>query len=251
MPNSACFVYVLEGGYDTIGQTEVNRVQKNEAVLLHCGNYIYKTIATDNPSNYESLAIHFDKDSLKKIYEKDIPSFLKSTVKETPEIVKLKANKLIDRYVKDLLYYFENPFLVNDDILILKLKEIILLLMQTQYAKQVSEILSHLYSPSQASFKEIIEANIFSDFNNEELAMLTNRSLTSFKREFKHLYGLTPTKYIMHRRIEAAKQLLEVSSKSIGEIAFETGFKDLSHFSKLFKGKVDVSPSNYRKNFLE
>ena len=127
------------------------------------------------------------------------------------------------------------------------MKEIILLLLQTRFAPEIKAILSDVFSHTEADFKEIIEAHIFSDLTNAELASLTHRSLTSFKREFKLIYGDSPTNFIMNRRIEAAKEKLLVSKESITEIAFECGFKDLSHFSKLFKQKVNLSPSVFRE----
>lgn len=219
---------------------------------MKCGNYIHKTSNQEKNGKFETFAVHFDKEALEKIYKREVPSFLKEKPKNKhTKLLRLKANKLIDKYVEDVLYYMDNPLLVNEDLLVLKLKEIILLLMHTEHAGLIQELLSDLFSPTVVNFKEVIEANIFSDLNNSELAILTNTSLTTFKRKFKATYQSTPSEYIMTRRIKAAAEQLKLStSKSISEIAFDCGFKDLSHFSKLFKLKMNSSPSTFREKFV-
>ncbi len=250
MPESACFLYVLEGSYKAYGPDKVMSIKKNESLLLKCGNYVYKTSSVKKNDLNEAVAIHFDLEVLKKVYDKEFPSLLKKESSEsTPQIIEIGTSLLVDKYIQDLLFYFKNPSLANEDLLILKFKEIILLLLQTEYAVKLREVLSSLLVPTKFNFKQVIEAHLFSDLNNEDLANLTNRSLTSFKRDFKKIYNDTPAHYIMNRRIQAAKEKLEVSEDSISEVAFDCGFKDLSHFSKFFKQEYKLSPSEYRTNF--
>ena len=252
MPDAACFSYVMEGAYDAIGTTGIHEMKKDEAVLMKCGNHIYRTKGQPKSGFHESLAIHFDQEALQRIYDKEIPAFIQNKPDaDIPEVIHIRASHLIDRYVQDLLFYFENPNLVNEDILILKMKEIILLLLQTKYANEVHRILSDVFSPQQADFRSIVEAHIFSNLSNQEFASLTNRSLTSFKREFKKNFGDSPSNYIMKRRIAVAKERLLVSTNSISQIAYDCGFKDLSHFSKLFKQHTDQSPTSFRNKHLE
>ncbi|WP_437395046.1 helix-turn-helix domain-containing protein [Flagellimonas lutimaris] len=48
------------------------------------------------------------------------------------------------------------------------------------------------------------------------------------------------------KRLEKAKLLLKSSDKSIGDVVFECGFKNISHFSRIFKERYQASPSQYR-----
>src|SRR5690606_8662162 len=141
--------------------------------------------------------------------------------------------------------------LVNDEILILKLKEIILLLSQTQDFQIIQVILSQLFSPASYTFKQIIEANLFAQINMEELANKTNLSISTFKREFKKLYSDSPANYIKNKRLERASELLLASDKRITDIAFDCGFNDLANFTKSFHDKYSVSPSNYRSRLKD
>src|SRR5690606_40073999 len=93
----------------------------------------------------------------------------------------IKNDMLIEKYIESLLFYFENPYLVYEEILILKLKEIILLLSQTTQANTIQVIISQLFTQKNYAFKEIIETNRYSSHSIEELAYLTTMSVSTSK----------------------------------------------------------------------
>jgi AraC-like DNA-binding protein len=146
------------------------------------------------------------------------------------------------------MFYFENPTLVNEDILVLKFKEIILLLCQTKNASTIQQILSQLFSPTSFTFKEIIVSNLYSNFSLVEFSNLTKLSLSSFKREFKKNYSDTPANYIRNKKLEKSTEFLGLSEERITDIAYDCGFKNLANFSHLFNIKYNCSPSSYRLN---
>ena len=195
------------------------------------------------------MIVTFYPEILKKIYDRELPLLLQTpkNVVSNKSSEKINNDFLIQKYIEGLLFYFENPSLINEDILVLKVKEIILLLSQTQNSESVQLILSQLFSPSTYTFKQIIEANLFSQLSVEELAQQHNLSVSSFKREFVKIYQDTPANYIKTKKLEKAAQLLEVSDQRINEIAFDCGFNDLANFTKSFAVKYSVSPTNYRQ----
>jgi AraC-like DNA-binding protein len=248
MPDEACFLYILEGqiNYNTPNQNVV--LPQNDAVLLKCGNYFSQIRSTATSQKHEIVIIHFHPEILKKIYKTDLPK-----VFQKPDFVDLNIDLstinndfLIEKYIESLLFYFDNPTLISEDLLVIKLKEIILLLCQTKNAPIIQQILSQLFSPTSYNFKQIIESNLFYHFSTEELAVMTNLSLSSFKREFKKNYDDSPASYIRNKRLEKSAELLRISEERITDIAFDCGFNDLATFSKLFHDKYNVSPSNYR-----
>jgi AraC-like DNA-binding protein len=248
MPDEACFLYILEGqiNYNTSNHDVI--IPQNDAVLLKCGNYFSQIRSTATSQKHEIVIIHFHPEILKKIYKTDLPK-----VFQKPDFVDLNIDLstinndfLIEKYIESLLFYFDNPTLISEDLLVIKLKEIILLLCQTKNAPIIQQILSQLFSPTSYGFKQIIESNLFYHFSTEELAVMTNLSLSSFKREFKKNYGDSPASYIRNKRLEKSAELLRISEERITDIAFDCGFNDLATFSKLFHDKYNTSPSNYR-----
>ena len=221
----------------------------NHSLLLNCLNSGKQIRNTRDTSAGEVVIVTFHPEILKKIYERELPAIIlpgKSVSNQSHG--KINNEFLIQKYIEGLLFYFENPSLVNDEILILKLKEIILLLSQTQQVETIQVILSQLFSPAKFSFKQIIEANLFSQINIEELAQKTNLSVSSFKREFAKLYSDTPANYIKNKKLEKAAELLLASDNRIADIAYNCGFNDLANFTKSFHDKYLVSPTNYRLN---
>ena len=84
-----------------------------------------------------------------------------------------------------------------------------------------------------------------------ELADLIFLSVSQLDRKFKKLYQITPQKYILRVRINAACQLLTRTEKRVSEIALESGFYDQSYFTKQFVNLMGLSPSEYRKRFRQ
>ena len=248
MPNEACFFYVINGVQQAVGPVETATLKKEDGVLLKCGNFYAKMLEPGADGKLEAIAIHFYPEVLKKVYESGLPQFLKQDKASLPgtNMAIVRGDKMIHKYIESLIFYFQNPDLANEELLILKLKELILLLSQTEYAPKVHDILSHLFSPQSFELTEIVAANIFNDLSIEQLANLCARSLSSFKREFKALYNTSPASYIRKKRLEKAADLLLGTSLSISDIAFDCSFNDLAHFSKCFKKQYHKSPQQFR-----
>jgi transcriptional regulator GlxA family with amidase domain len=110
----------------------------------------------------------------------------------------------------------------------------------------VRQILLNLFNPTSVAFKQTIEAHLFSQLSLDDLASLTNNSLTSFKRKFKEIYYDSPANYIKNTRLKKATELLQLSDKSVADISYECAFNDQAHFSNSFKRKYNLTPSAYR-----
>jgi AraC-like DNA-binding protein len=243
----ACFLYMLNGEMQYRLDDDPITIPTHHSLLLNCLNLGREIHHSDSGSNGEVVIVTFHPDILKRIYEKGLPLLLQPGNKISNQSSgKINNDFLIHKYIEGLLFYFENPSLVNEEILILKLKEIILLLSQTQQAETIQVILSQLFSQNQYSFRQIIEANLFSPGGIEELAQKTNLSLSSFKREFKKVYEASPANYIKNKRLEHAAELLLASDERITDVAFVSGFNDLANFTKSFHSKYGATPTNYR-----
>ena len=251
MPNEACFLYVMEGEYTSMAEHGRLHVKTEEAVLMKCGNYLGKMSGTSSDGEYQAVAVHFYPSVLLKVYDGQVPQFLKraSDIIHDEGHGKLKSDELIHRYIDSILFYFDNPHLVNEEILMLKLKEIILLLNQTKNAPHIKAILGNLFNPTTYSFREVIHAHLYSDNSIPELASLTHMSVSSFKREFNRVFSTSPAAYIMNKKLERAAELLSISDSRLSDVAFDCGFKNLSHFSKAFKKRFGVTPSLYKKEY--
>lgn len=98
-----------------------------------------------------------------------------------------------------------------------------------------------------AQFTREIYNNIFNDISIEQLAEQTNRSLTSFKKEFRRQFDTPPHKWFVDQRLQRAKILLLSTNKTISEIGIECAFTNISHFIKLFKHRFNDTPAALRR----
>jgi len=81
-----------------------------------------------------------------------------------------------------------------------------------------------------------------------DFARRTHCSLRHFNRLFKQFAGTTAHEYILTARLETAKDIILSSSHSISRIAELVGFNDIYYFSKWFKIKTGLPPSEYRRS---
>jgi AraC-like DNA-binding protein len=94
---------------------------------------------------------------------------------------------------------------------------------------------------------EFLYENYNCDYSSDKVASQASLSPYHFIRIFKEETGKTPYQFLMDIKIEKAMELLQSRNKTITEACFLSGFKNLSHFTAVFKNKTGVSPSEYRK----
>jgi transcriptional regulator GlxA family with amidase domain len=69
---------------------------------------------------------------------------------------------------------------------------------------------------------------------------------SKFRKLFKEETGVSPHQYYLNLRIDRAKSLLQTTELNVNEVAFQSGFESEYYFSKFFKKKVNLSPTEYR-----
>ena len=95
--------------------------------------------------------------------------------------------------------------------------------------------------------KYFLDTRLTQTFSLDLLSKNLFISKTEIIRYFKKAYGITPYQYFLNLKISNAKLMLESNSYSIIEISNFLAFSNPYHFSKIFKQKVGISPSEYKK----
>jgi AraC-like DNA-binding protein len=90
--------------------------------------------------------------------------------------------------------------------------------------------------------------NISGEINLQLLAEDNNIGYSYFRKMFKEYTGISPRQYHLELKIMRAKELLLSTDMNIKEISFELGFQSTHYFSRFFKQKVGVSPSQLKKH---
>ncbi|GGG96840.1 AraC family transcriptional regulator [Silvibacterium dinghuense] len=94
---------------------------------------------------------------------------------------------------------------------------------------------------------EFIREHSHDSLRLEQLAEVAGMSVFHFARIFREATGLTPHRYVLEERIRRAGALLERGSRSMAEVAAETGFATPQHFARAFRSVTGLSPSAWRQ----
>jgi AraC-like DNA-binding protein len=70
--------------------------------------------------------------------------------------------------------------------------------------------------------------------------------LATFKRDFKKISPLSPGKWLIQKRLKVAHDKIRNEGKKVSDVYLEVGFKDLSHFSTVFKETYGYAPSKIK-----
>lgn len=94
-----------------------------------------------------------------------------------------------------------------------------------------------------------IEQNLHREISVELLSDRTAMSPRNFSRAFKAELGCSPMAFVIERRLETARLMLESGDQPISSIANACGFRSLDQFGKAFGNKFSVSPRHFRERF--
>lgn len=125
-----------------------------------------------------------------------------------------------------------------------------------QYLNLDTPTLPHAFLPKkEAPFIEKLHVFVTNNVANKKLlirdiASHVHMSERSLHRKLHAITGLSPKQWLLNTKVDLATQKLRNSTDSITQIALETGFSDPSHFSKAFKNKHSISPTEYKNHKL-
>ena len=98
------------------------------------------------------------------------------------------------------------------------------------------------------NIQDLIETRLAADLTLQELAAEIGYSRSHFLRMFRATTGMTPHRYVLRRRVERARQLLEQVELSIAEVAFRCGFSSQAHLTLAFRNEFGITPAEYRRH---
>lgn len=100
-------------------------------------------------------------------------------------------------------------------------------------------------------FNILIETHFRTIHSVAEYAAMLNKSPKTLSNIFLKVFKKSPLQYIHERLVLEAKRQLLYSDKTIKEIAYEIGFDDIQSFSRFFKGKIGLSPSDFKNQSIK
>ncbi len=163
-------------------------------------------------------------------------------------VAKLLHKNYLDGFFQSMYPYFKEKNEPPESILKLKIKELLINIVLKCEDHLLISYLKSVASNSEPSLTHIMETNFSYNLKLDEFAKMCHRSLSKFKRDFFNHYNTTPGKWLLNKRLDHAAGLIFNKTSNISQIAFECGFEDVSHFSRVFKDKFGLPPRSYPKN---
>jgi AraC family transcriptional regulator, exoenzyme S synthesis regulatory protein ExsA len=177
-----------------------------------------------------------------------ITGVLKGTTLNKPSSGKMRhsvaaidVTPTVQSFFSSMITYFDRQQEPDSMLLELKFKELVLTIADNP---RNSELLSYLTSllqqPEAVSLERVMEENFCFNLKLEEFARLSNRSLSSFKRDFQKIYQTSPGKWLNQKRLQYAMHLLVNLNHTVSEAALECGFEHPAHFSRCFRDRFGL-----------
>ena len=162
--------------------------------------------------------------------------------------VRVENDVALAAFFQSMRVYFSGREKPSKALLQLKVKELIVSILTGDRNPGLAAYFQSLARDEAPSVAEIMEAHFRFNLSLDEYAALCHRSLSSFKRDFRRQFQEPPAKWLAQKRLDHAAALLRATTLSVTDVVFESGFEDVSHFSRVFKERFQLSPSAYRQS---
>jgi len=191
-----------------------------------------------NGLSHQGVAMHLSMDRLREFYGKlDITSHIRVADK----IHSFKKHPLLQGYLSSLIPYFDLKEAFPENIASLKILEALTILRTID--PEVDHILANFDVPEKIDLSAFMETHYMFNLSLKKFGYLTGRSLSTFNRDFRKIFHITPQKWLTEKRLHLAHTQITEQSKKPIEVYLEVGFEDLSHFSFAFKKLFGYPPT--------
>jgi len=196
------------------------------------------------------LLMFFIPDDLIRSTVREIAGSLEANTADSPALpsaVRIVNDTALSAFFDSMSTYFAGQEPPSEPLLRVKLKELAISILTSGQNPALANYFRSLGDSNMPSVAAIMETNYRFNLSLEEYARLCHRSLSSFKREFQIHFQTSPGKWLLGKRLDFAAALLRSSQRNVTEIAFDSGFEDVSHFSRAFKARFGVPPMDFRQ----
>ncbi|MFA6335855.1 MAG: AraC family transcriptional regulator [Bacteroidales bacterium] len=242
MKKDHSLVYIYSGEYilEEGGVTTV--VEAGECVFLRKDNRIIMTKQPKGDESFRGIFMVFKRSFLREVFQKiekkDLPLDVE---RHKTSVMKLPYTPDIASLFQSMVPYFNTTIIPPEELMNLKLLEGIYSLLNLD--KNFYTDLFDFNAPWKPDILDFLNENYMYDLSIEEIAHFTGRRLATFKREFKRISTFSPHKWLMIKRLDVARGKLLNEKKKVSDVYLEVGFKDLSHFSRVYKETYGASPT--------
>lgn len=236
-------IYLCSGELEIEERGTRTVLHERECAFMRRDNQVWLQKKAEAGKPYRSIVLKFTRPFLQEFYQtlnrQQLPADSK---RERASLRVLPSNRPdIRSLFESILPYFDAGEKPSESILKLKMIEGAYILLNTDVNLYAS--LFDFVEPWKIDILDYLNDNFMCDLTMNEIASYTGRSLATFKRDFAKVSDLPPQKWIIKRRLEAAHAMIKSGKRNVTQACFDVGFKNLSHFSRIYKEAYGIAPS--------
>ncbi|UUC44054.1 helix-turn-helix domain-containing protein [Flavobacterium cerinum] len=231
-------------------------VTKRNTITFNENNFVILS----NGSQFVCETNRKDGDFIEGIFIMFNNKILNDFLLKYPDFQKIKKDRT-SQYLKNHIECTKSSFIQNcllpslnyithgnapDNICSVKFEEFMLDLF-SQNPEKINWFIN-LICQQESTIQQIVENNVYKNISIATLASMCNLSLSTFKRHFIQIYGMSPKKYFLMQKMDKATVLLQTKSKENIKVYDFLGFNTNESFIKSFKKHHGITPSEYRKS---
>lgn len=241
--DEACFMFLSKGNFNLRTPDKIIGFRQGEGMLAKCGNYfVERPDGTDG--NLEAIAAYFHPSMVKSFFPIDLSL---SSFKPNFDASQFPIDKMLRIFMDGISFLLDHPAACSEELILLKIKELLLLLSKSDQAPSVHAFVASLFKPYEYDFRETVLRNCTANLSLPEFSRLCSMSVATFKRRFSVVFGESPTQFLTREKLKKAIDLLAAEPDArISDIVYDCGFDTVTHFNKVFKRHFGKSPTAWR-----
>lgn len=231
--------YAIEGSGEVVCRGKKYQVKKGQCFILN--SFEAHSYSTNSDDTLRLGWIEF--------YGGDSAKLIGAFLSDNLPVIAGKQSRIIGKYISKILVYLKNDA-ENSEFAVSRTIYAVMLQLLTECK---SHDCSHPASSKTEDIRKVLEyidSNLGQELSVEQLARVINYNPQYFSRLFQKHMGMPPARYIMRKRISAAKILLSTEDIKIDILASQLGFSNASHFIRKFKKAEGITPAQFRKESL-
>ncbi len=224
--------------------TQVLCIKSGEIGFVKKGIYTVTDLFSGK-NGFQSYHLYFDDELLNDVLQ----LFPKPNQKRAFQpCLKIPSSFAISQYFNSIRHLAHSLEQCGKQLFRIKLMEFLALtIAENEDQNILAQLRSFTYQTPQ-NLRAFMSENFEKPFSVEDYAYLTGRSLSSFRREFKAKFGISPRKWVTQERLKKAKEILLKDKKSVADTAYLVGYENVSHFISAFKKFYGYTPNQIRNS---
>lgn len=233
-----CLEIVLTGTIDVWYGGYVQHLKAGDIQFRRRGSY--QIFPSDD---YTSMLIFMENEFVDYFIDSHVPEFRQEKLNDDVLPFTFKTSEFITANIAQAIHHILHPQEYSRCIVKFITHQVLLQILSNDSSKTFVSFLKHMVSENKIDLAYFMEQNFNRQLSLPDMAKLTGRSVSAFKKEFTERFNTTPVKWQINRRLEYAAYQLKNSNHPVSAIAYSSGFENISHFSKVYKQKFGAPPS--------